>query len=81
MRVNWLRAKSRRDRWVEENVLLASELEWSWRFFVRQEVIWRDRSILAIGGYRCYALKQADVWTQFAESALAAMKPVGLAPA
>ena len=80
MRVNWLRAKSRRDRWREENVLLKSELEWSWRFFLHQEGKWRERSTFALGGWRCYALKQVYTWKYFAESVTDVMKSLGIMP-
>ena len=80
MRVNWLRAKSRRDRWREENVLLRGELEWSWRFFLFQESTWRERGTFAIGGSRCYALKQVHIWKEFGESVAVVMKRFGIIP-
>ena len=61
-------------------MLLTGELEWSWRFFVCQEVIWRQRATDSVGGHRCYALKQAHIWMQFAETAASAMKPLGIVP-
>lgn len=40
-RVHWLKAKSRRDRWREEQVLLASEMEWTEIFFRHRASCWK----------------------------------------
>lgn len=40
-RVHWLKAKSRRDRWQEERILLASEMQWTQLFFRHQASRWR----------------------------------------
>jgi hypothetical protein len=41
-RVHWLKAKSRRDRWREERILLASEMEWTELFFRHRARLWKD---------------------------------------
>jgi hypothetical protein len=40
-RVHWLKAKSRRDRWREEHILLASEMEWTELFFRHRASRWK----------------------------------------
>jgi hypothetical protein len=40
-RVHWLKAKSRRDRWQEEEILLASEMEWTELFFRHRASRWK----------------------------------------
>jgi hypothetical protein len=40
-RVHWLKAKSRRDCWREEQILLASEMEWTERFFHHRASHWQ----------------------------------------
>jgi hypothetical protein len=39
-RVHWLKAKSRRDRWREEQILLASEMQWTELFFRHRASRW-----------------------------------------
>jgi hypothetical protein len=39
-RVHWLKAKSRRDRWREERILLVSEMQWTELFFRHQASRW-----------------------------------------
>ena len=43
--VHWLKAKSRRDRWREERILLASEMEWTERFFRHRASRWKALAI------------------------------------
>lgn len=64
-RVNWLRAKARRDRWSEEKVLLESEIQWTHLFFVRQADTWLKRSHEAPPHLQHYALTQRHMWLQF----------------
>jgi hypothetical protein len=40
-RVHWLKAKSRRDRWREELILLQSEMDWTERFFRHRASRWK----------------------------------------
>src|SRR5882762_8397003 len=41
-RVHWLKAKSRRDRWREEELLLTSEMEWTELFFRHRASRWKN---------------------------------------
>ena len=64
-RVNWLRAKCRKDRWAEELELATSELEWTKLYHHNRAQKWRERSLLAqdeLVGLRFYALRQAKTW-------------------
>jgi hypothetical protein len=40
-RVHWLKAKSRRDRWREEQILLESEMQWAELFFRNRASRWK----------------------------------------
>ncbi|EAU86504.2 hypothetical protein CC1G_10226 [Coprinopsis cinerea okayama7 len=63
-RVNWLRARSRVDRWKEEYVLLSSEMVWVLNFFDFR----RKKCLEWIGlredspGHVAYAHRQAEMW-------------------
>ncbi|KAJ3547371.1 hypothetical protein NMY22_g1672 [Coprinellus aureogranulatus] len=64
-RVNWIRARSRRDRWKEELMLLESEMEWFVRFCKSR----RERALAwalngVTEGHRAYAYRQADMWAR-----------------
>jgi hypothetical protein len=65
-RVNWLRAKARRDRWDEELKLVKHEMSWVVLWFQHQRVVWEGRvdnsNIADKPGHRMYALKQVDLW-------------------
>ncbi|KAK7678330.1 hypothetical protein QCA50_018678 [Cerrena zonata] len=75
-RVNWLRAKSRRDRWAEEKVLLQSELTWTHRFFTHRAEQWTKRSMHTTPGHSCHASRQANTWRNFAREANRALRVV-----
>ncbi|EAU81208.2 hypothetical protein CC1G_09452 [Coprinopsis cinerea okayama7 len=63
-RVNWLRAKSRVERWREEFILLSSEMEWVVNFFLYKEEEchgWASVTKNSPGHY-AYAKRQADMW-------------------
>lgn len=77
-RVNWLRAKSRRDRWAEEQVLLRSELSWTFNFFRNRADLWRRRATDSRAGHRCHALRQAKTWDRFATYARSAVASIGV---
>jgi hypothetical protein len=68
-RVNWLRAKARVDRWVEELVLVKHEMQWTIRWFQYQANLWRERSEREEGslpiGHKAYAKKQRKLWNEF----------------
>lgn len=62
-RVNWLRAKARRDRWIEEKDLLQSELTWAKRYFEKQVVVWQTRArVSSVPGLTCHAYGHARNW-------------------
>ena len=76
-RVNWLRAKARRDRWVEEKDLLESELLWTKLYFEHQQQVWLDRASGACDrGFVCYAYRQARDWGLLVTQSLNALSVV-----
>ena len=68
-RVNWLRAKARVDRWVEEEQLVKHEMEWTILWFRHQSELWRERShrndVALPPGHKSYAAKQEKLWKAF----------------
>ena len=82
-RVNWLRAKSRRDRWAEELELLTSEMSWVRLYHSNQTDAWKRRAAIAgengVNAFY-YALKQQNAWELLgsqAENALELMTNPG----
>ena len=76
LRVNWLRAKCRRDRWAEEKILLKSEMVWTYNHFIYQKDSWKARGDGVSLGEKCYCLKESLTWQRLAhlaQKALAAM--------
>ncbi|EAU81827.2 hypothetical protein CC1G_12943 [Coprinopsis cinerea okayama7 len=63
-RVNWLRARSRFDRWREEYKLLRSEMDWILNFFSYKEAECKSWALRKEDspGHVAYALRQADMW-------------------
>lgn len=65
-RVNWLRAKARRDRWDEELKLVKHEMSWVVLWFQHQRLVWEGRAVnsgrAGKPGHRIYAFKQVDLW-------------------
>ena len=84
-RVNWLRAKSRRDRWEEELQLVGSELLWTSLYFRKRSAEWINRATSVVEDrplLSYYALKQSHNWgllEQQAERALNKLIPVASA--
>lgn len=69
-RVNFLRAMMRRDRWKEEETLVAAEMEWTLRYFRHEANKWQDRANDSDHeGYKMYAFREADMWEALAEQA------------
>jgi len=68
-RVNWLRAKARVDRWLEEEVLVKHEMGWTILWFKKQAELWRERSKREGSnlppGHKSYATKQEKLWNEF----------------
>ncbi|KAH6884721.1 hypothetical protein BKA70DRAFT_1237497 [Coprinopsis sp. MPI-PUGE-AT-0042] len=63
-RVNWLRARSRADRWKEEVTLLKCEMEWVLNFFsykADEAKAWATMR-RKDPGHRAYACKKAEMW-------------------
>ncbi|EAU88973.2 hypothetical protein CC1G_10669 [Coprinopsis cinerea okayama7 len=63
-RVNWLRAKSRHDRWREEFTLLTSEMDWVLNFFTFKQREWTDLSQKRSEspGHMAFARREAEKW-------------------
>ena len=69
-RVNWLRAKARKERWEEEMELVESEMGWTANCFWHHERIWRQIAEEARGpGHKAYAWKQSSTWARWAKTA------------
>lgn len=68
-RVNWLRAKSRVDRWLEELILVKDEMQWTTLWFQHQANIWSEHSKREDTdlpkGHKAYAAKQQKLWSAF----------------
>jgi hypothetical protein len=69
-RVNWLRAKARKERWEEEIELVTSEMDWTINCFQHHEGIWKGRAEEGKSpGHIAYAWKQSSVWGEWAKTA------------
>ena len=69
-RVNWLRAKARKDRWEEEMELVVSEMNWTVECFKYHEKRWERRAEGTQGlGQKAYAWKQKAMWENWGKSA------------
>jgi hypothetical protein len=69
--VNWLRAKARYQRWVEEMKIVENEMKWTLEWFSNQEENWKRRVDWAkdkkLEGHKCYAEKQINLWKRMKE--------------
>jgi hypothetical protein len=68
--VNWLRAKARHTRWVEELKIVQKEMEWtcaSFQYLCRMWTLRGDEYEGQLGkkGHYSYALKQAAMWNDW----------------
>ncbi|KAK7692105.1 hypothetical protein QCA50_003724 [Cerrena zonata] len=78
-RVNWLRAKARRDRWAEELALTQAEMHWTRLFHLHRKSLWLRRAEESSAEHpklQFYARKQAKTWDLLAsqvDNALARM--------
>lgn len=65
-RVNWFRAKAKRDRWTEEEEFLRNEFEWTVNFFHSRAEVWGHHSVVSQNkGFRgpaCYAARQRAIY-------------------
>ncbi|KDQ25213.1 hypothetical protein PLEOSDRAFT_1106154 [Pleurotus ostreatus PC15] len=65
-RINYLRAKARRDRWEEELILLKKEISWALEWFQYQSDKWSKMADTeASCGLIAYCHKMAFVWKEF----------------
>jgi hypothetical protein len=73
MRVNWLRAKARLDRWVEELILVRHEMDWTVQWYAHQKSTWQTRqgnpAHQTFPGHCAYASKQISMWTSLGRQA------------
>ncbi|KAJ7056035.1 hypothetical protein C8F01DRAFT_1211465 [Mycena amicta] len=74
VRVQWSKARARRDRWTEEVLLLREEMKCVLRSLVSVEEVWQQRvgtrEVAERGlanGLRAYALRQAAVYRRIAD--------------
>lgn len=75
-RVNWFRAKARQDRWQEAKAISGVHMSCTIQHFEKKEQYWQDHSIKASKeGYKEYALREANMWAQFASQARELFKP------
>ena len=70
LRVSWLKAKARYDRWSEEIHLVQHEMCWTTLWFKHQEKEWEQRVTMnAHPGHQAYAAKQQTLWGNFRKKA------------
>lgn len=69
-RVNYIRAKARRDRWLEEFKLVPREMHWTMLYFQRRAETWDGLGYETTPGKQCYARRQAGMWRAFQIQAL-----------
>jgi len=71
-RVNWLRAKARKERWEEEFELVKKEMEWTVNCFRYKERTWKEiAESEGQEGHRAYGWKQSSIWRRQASLAAA----------
>ncbi|KAI6127047.1 hypothetical protein F5141DRAFT_1200686 [Pisolithus sp. B1] len=69
-RINWLKARARRDRWKEEVSLVRHEMLWTCLWFEYHKDIWGKRALQSTEpGKEAYAKKQMGLWNDFAKKA------------
>lgn len=69
-RVNWLRKKAYRDRWVEELELLQCEMAWIRNYFNYQARQWRLLAVAAGKGKSSSAFKFSEMWDHLQDYAV-----------
>ncbi|TFK89216.1 hypothetical protein K466DRAFT_38375 [Polyporus arcularius HHB13444] len=66
----WLRAYARRERWMEERVLVPFEMECTVRYFKKRATDWEGWSRTgSTPGHLAYGQRQADMWRRLATHA------------
>ncbi|KAI6036179.1 hypothetical protein BKA83DRAFT_4120066 [Pisolithus microcarpus] len=69
-RINWLKARARRDRWKEEVSLVRHEMLWMGLWFEYHKNMWEQRALWSTEpGKGAYARKQMVLWSDFANKA------------
>ncbi|KAI6105115.1 hypothetical protein EV401DRAFT_1873905 [Pisolithus croceorrhizus] len=69
-RINWLKARARRDRWREEVSLVRHEMLWTTLWFQYQKEIWETQALQSTEpGKEAYASKQVELWSDFTKKA------------
>ncbi|KAI6024926.1 hypothetical protein BKA83DRAFT_4124738 [Pisolithus microcarpus] len=69
-RINWLKARARRDRWKEEVSLVRHEMLWMGLRFEYHKNMWEQRALQSTEpGKEAYARKQMVLWSDFANKA------------
>ncbi|KAI6041972.1 hypothetical protein EDC04DRAFT_2601277 [Pisolithus marmoratus] len=69
-RINWLKARARRDRWKEEVSLVRHEMLWTGLWLEYHKKMWEKRALqLTEPGKEGYAKKQMGLWSDFASKA------------
>ncbi|KAI6023456.1 hypothetical protein EDC04DRAFT_2934178 [Pisolithus marmoratus] len=69
-RINWLKARARRDRWKEEVSLVRHEMLWTGLWFEYHKKMWEQRALQSTEpGKEAYANKQMGLWSDFASKA------------
>lgn len=71
-RVNWLRAKARKERWEEEMKLVRKEMDWTVNCFKFKAKLWKEMAEGAKKeGHRAYGWKQNWMWETQVKTAAA----------
>ncbi|KAI6101034.1 hypothetical protein EV401DRAFT_1894234 [Pisolithus croceorrhizus] len=69
-RINWLKARARRDRWKEEVSLVRHEMLWTCLWFEYHKDMWEKRALQSTEpGKEAYAKMQMGLWNDFAKKA------------
>ena len=73
-RVNWLRARARAQRWNEEKIIVAKEMDWVVTTFGYMREVWEVRAE-SVGdekpGHKAYGMREAERWKRWTETAKA----------
>ncbi|TEB34685.1 hypothetical protein FA13DRAFT_1707537 [Coprinellus micaceus] len=70
IRINWICARSRKDRWEEELKMVESEMEWYVRYTLHRTLCAKQWAQDALSpGHKAYAMHQADMWRRLGSHA------------
>ena len=70
LRVSWLKARARYERWREELDMVRREMLWVAIWFQHQQKEWERREREATEpGHKAYAAKQQSLWASFKRNA------------